>query len=175
MKKKQTRRAFTPEEDFHLTRLIEIYGAKQWDILAQNMEGRDARQCRERWKSFLSPDLVNGPWTAKEDLLLFELHDRLGPKWSAFKQFFPGRSDYNIKNRWKKFQRQNEMPALYIEKKLKSGNANVIKEEQHDEKPCVDEPKKEQFTHDDQLMIDDLLDKFELRADDCCFSWQLSD
>ena len=101
--RKLKRRAFTPEEDIKITQLVSIHGTKQWDLIASLIPGRNAKQCRERWRAFLSPGMVNGPWTKAEDNLLVALYQQFGPKWSKFTKHFPGRSDYNIKNRWRRY------------------------------------------------------------------------
>jgi len=54
---------------------------------------------------FLSPEVVNGPWTKQEDELLLKLHTEHGPKWSKISKFFKGRSDCNVKNRWSRYLR----------------------------------------------------------------------
>lgn len=103
VKKRCKRRAFTPEEDIKITQLVKIHGTGKWDIVASCLEGRNAKQCRERWRAFLSPGMVNGPWKQEEDQLLVKLYQQYGPKWAQFTRFFKGRSDYNIKNRWRRY------------------------------------------------------------------------
>lgn len=99
------RRVFSPEEDVNLSTLVSRYGVHQWKLIASFLPGRTARQCRERWKTFLAPGHTNRPWTQEEDILLFKLHNEFGSKWSQMAHYFPGRSDYNIKNRWQKIHR----------------------------------------------------------------------
>lgn len=94
------RRKFTPKEDIQLKKLIEIYGPKKWDKIAQSMPGRTGRQCRDRFANYLDPSLVNGPWTEQEDILLEQKVYELGQHWNAIAKFFNGRSTNNIKNRW---------------------------------------------------------------------------
>ena len=105
MSEKRKRHMFTLQEDVMLCKLVMMYGTSQWSVVASHIEGRSARQCRERWKTFLSPGHVNGPWTKEEDSLLFKLYEQIGPKWAAMMRYFVGRSDYNIKNRWYKLTR----------------------------------------------------------------------
>jgi hypothetical protein len=99
----RSRRAFSVEEDILLIRLVATHGASQWDVIASSMERRTPRRCRERWPSCLSPGNVNAAWTPPEDRRLVELFKVHGPKWSVIAKSFPGRSDYNLKNRWKRF------------------------------------------------------------------------
>lgn len=100
---KRKRRAFTPEEDIKISQLVSIHGPGKWDFIASFLPGRNAKQCRERWRAFLSPGMVNGPWTKDEDNLLVRLYQQYGPRWAQFTKFFRGRSDYNIKNRWRRY------------------------------------------------------------------------
>jgi hypothetical protein len=94
------RKAFTPPEDLLLSRLVAVHGDDKWDLVARFMNNRNARQCRERWRTVLGPGLVNGPWCHSEDMLLTKLYQEHGPKWSFIAKHFQGRSDSNVKNRW---------------------------------------------------------------------------
>jgi hypothetical protein len=99
------RHTFTQDEDFHLHELVAKYGDNAWEKIAQRMLGRDRRQCRERWMNYLSPTVENGPWTSKEEDCLREHVFALGRSWKAIQQFFPGRTDINIKNHWKQMKK----------------------------------------------------------------------
>lgn len=94
------RRKFTPQEDATLTRLVKIHGARRWDDIAREMPGRTGRQCRDRFKNYLQPELVNGVWTEAEDRLLRQKVEEHGLHWSTIAKEFPGRSQSNLKNRW---------------------------------------------------------------------------
>lgn len=94
------KRKFTPEEDRKLINLIARQGAKKWDRIALSMPGRTGRQCRDRFHNYLDPSLSNGPWTKEEDNLLEEKVNELGQHWNKIVNFFHGRSENNIKNRW---------------------------------------------------------------------------
>jgi hypothetical protein len=64
------------------------------------MPGRDVRQCRDRWKHYLSSEKPVDSWTPEEDSLLYEKMQLLGPVWTKLSAFFPGRTDFQIKSRW---------------------------------------------------------------------------
>ena len=104
--KKNQRKAFSPAEDFRLTQLVQLHGQDKWETIAFFMEGRSARACRERWKLFLTPGLINGPWSHEEDKLLIQLYNEIGPKWKQISAYFNGRSECNIKNRWTRHLKQ---------------------------------------------------------------------
>lgn len=97
---KGIRQIFSPEEDAYLCSLVNQYGSNCWKFIAKKMPNRTTRQCRERYKNYLSPEIKNGPWTKEEDDLLREKYKEFGPKWAQISTFFNSRSDVNIKNRW---------------------------------------------------------------------------
>lgn len=98
--KKLQRKLFSIEEDAKLRFLVSQYGNKDFKKIASFMPGRTPRQVRERYKNYLSPEVNNGPWSREEDALLCKKYMELGPKWSKIADFFPSRSDINVKNRW---------------------------------------------------------------------------
>lgn len=100
MKSSGLRRKFTPQEDATLARLVKVNGARRWDTIAKEMPGRTGRQCRDRFKNYLQPELVNGQWTDEEDRLLRQKVKEHGLHWSTIVKDFPGRSQSNLKNRW---------------------------------------------------------------------------
>lgn len=76
-------------------------GETDWKEVAKRMPGRNSRQCRERWRGYLQPNLSMAPWSCDEDQLLLKKYSEYGPKWSYIRQFLPDRSETSIKNRWK--------------------------------------------------------------------------
>jgi hypothetical protein len=96
-----SRTKYDKREDERLRLLVHQYGTDDWSRIALFMCERTARQCRERWRNFLHPGLVNGPWTPEEDRLLIELYHQHGPNWGIMHRIhFPTRSNNNIKNHW---------------------------------------------------------------------------
>jgi hypothetical protein len=87
---------------------VKEHGANNWATIARLMPGRNARQCKDRWVSFLSPDIVNGPWTEEEEALLCEEFAVLGNSWKQITSKFPGRTDINVKSHWAVMQRRNK-------------------------------------------------------------------
>ncbi|PWA51331.1 hypothetical protein CTI12_AA463060 [Artemisia annua] len=48
---------WTEEEDSKLIRLVKHYGEQKWALIAEKMAGRAGKQCRERWRNHLRPDI----------------------------------------------------------------------------------------------------------------------
>ena len=102
---------WTKEEDNKLRQLVNKFGDKNWRILANSMENRNPRQCRERWQYYLNPFLKISHWTKEEDELIIKKREELGPKWMIIKNFFINRTDAMIKNRYRnlmKIRKKNE-------------------------------------------------------------------
>ena len=75
---------FSSEEDKKLAEVVEKLGAKRWKVIASFIDGKTARQCRDRYTNYLRPDLVFDRWTPEEDLLLIQKYYEIGPKWTCF-------------------------------------------------------------------------------------------
>ena len=113
---KKRRCRFTPEEDEKLKALVEMYGKNNWSIIASFMDGRQSRQCKERYLNYLVPGFFKGQWTNEEDDLLGKLYIENGPKWTFLQKYFPERNANSLKNRWKYFLCKQEK-YLNIESK----------------------------------------------------------
>ncbi|EAX95802.1 Myb-like DNA-binding domain containing protein [Trichomonas vaginalis G3] len=94
------RMMFTKEEDDMIKELVTEFEKKpNWKQIGEKL-GRTARQCRERFKTYLAPNTKNTAWTPEEDELLKKLVHQFGNHWAQFRVYFPGKSDNNIKNRY---------------------------------------------------------------------------
>jgi hypothetical protein len=96
------RRRFTKDEDRKLMRLVEQFGAHDWAKVSSVMYGRTQRQCRQRYKNYLSQNRQRSAWTAKEEELVIAKFREVGPKWVHIATFLPGRTGNDVKNRWHK-------------------------------------------------------------------------
>lgn len=101
MKVKKVRHIFSEKENEKLKQLVEEYGDHNWALIASFMKNRNARQCRERWRTYLRPTLSIEPWTPEEDRILLEKYAQFGTRWSVIGQYLQSRSEIAIKNRWK--------------------------------------------------------------------------
>ena len=96
------RKPFTKREDDLLKQLVKDLGDRDWSRIAKRMPHRTAKQCRDRYKNYLSSDFKVGPWSESEVAQLKSLVAQLGPRWVEISQILVGRSPNDIKNRWYK-------------------------------------------------------------------------
>ncbi len=97
---------WTVAEDQLLLQMANNIGTINWNDVAKALEHlssipgecKTPRQCRERWNNRVNPSIKVAPWTEEEEGKFFELHRRLGPKWSEMALHLPGRTDNTIKN-----------------------------------------------------------------------------
>lgn len=112
IKQKQPRKQFTFEEDKMLKKAVSDVGDNDWEKVAMLLPNRTPRQCRDRWNKYLSPNIRGSMWTDEEDQLLLSLIQKYGNKWSKISTFIKGRSDINIKNRYKQLVSQGSHAYL---------------------------------------------------------------
>jgi len=97
---------WSPEEDSLLLTIFSNMKPKNWGAVAKLIEGRSAKQCRERYKGHLDPSLVKTSWSEEENELLLRKYAELGHKWSAIARCFNGRTDNQVKARVKTLLRE---------------------------------------------------------------------
>ena len=73
---------WTAEMDEKLAAAVKEYGDAQWSKVAEQLEGRSGKQCRERWKNHVCSEVKQGDWSPEEDARLVavvgEVCTRLG-------------------------------------------------------------------------------------------------
>ncbi|CAD8045841.1 unnamed protein product [Paramecium sonneborni] len=62
---------------------------------------RTPKQIRERWMNYLNPILKKSSWTDQEDIQLLSLVIKNGKKWSKISKVLNGRTENQVKNRFK--------------------------------------------------------------------------
>ena len=116
-KPKKTRNMFSKEEDEIIMSQVNIRGSKRWASIAIFLKNRTAKQVRERWINYLSPDVLRKKWTQVEDDILQRLMKQNKCQWSKLTAYLPGRTDIMIKNR-----------AMLIRRQLKNGKKDPLPE-----------------------------------------------
>jgi hypothetical protein len=141
------RHRFTPLEDQRLRDLVSEHGQTDWGKISSLLGTRCARQCRERYRNYLDPTLRQEPWTGDEDQLLFEKFAEFGPKWALIQQFFDGRSEANVKNRWAQLMAKgNAGNSIAEEKKALVQELDGIIAGKKEEKVEITEVQEEEMT-----------------------------
>lgn len=126
--------SWTREEDEIIIDFVSKNGDKDWAKLALLLKGRTGKQCRERFKNHLDPNVAKNSWTEEEDNKLIELHAKFGNSWTKISHYFEGRTDNCIKNRWnstlkKRLERKEKGEPLIMKRgrKPKSVKMNMPK------------------------------------------------
>jgi hypothetical protein len=104
---------WTEEEDVRLM-LAVAENPRNWGIVSRHIQGRTAKQCRERYHNHLDPTISKHPWSKSEDDVLISNQRTIGNRWAEISKLLPGRTENSVKLRWKSLRR--------LAKRLNNGN-----------------------------------------------------
>ena len=88
------------------------------------IEGRNGKQCRERWFNTLNPKVVKGNWNIEEDFLIFFFYNCLGGKWTTISSNLNGRTENSIKNRFYSTLRKKVIEIIKYDNKFNDDVTN---------------------------------------------------
>ena len=108
-RRKSGPKPWTKEEDALLLNLVHtMQWPMKWTVVAQSLQDRTGKQCRERYVNHLNPRLKTTDWNPVEDAIIFHLYNTIGSHWAKMSKIIPGRTDNGIKNRFHNIRRQYE-------------------------------------------------------------------
>ncbi|OMJ91122.1 hypothetical protein SteCoe_6386 [Stentor coeruleus] len=101
--------SWTPDEDKILASIVILKNKKTWSAISKEINNkvhnymniRNGKQCRERWANHLDPNLNREPWSNEEDEIIVMKQIQSGNKWSDISKLLLGRTENQVKNRWK--------------------------------------------------------------------------
>ena len=150
------RKKFSIAEDNKLKKLVDVFGVGNWTKISKMMGHRNARQCRDRYNNYLSPNLNMSPWTFEEEMKLDYLVQMYGRKWSMISKFFYNRTEINLKCHYSMIERrkqkmQNKKNGVSFMQNIEQPNLDIEEvsgdvEEQHDIFKITDNDLDEFFT-----------------------------
>ena len=90
------------EEDEEIRKFVTEFGVNSFSVLESlnKLNGKTAKQIRDRWNNYLAPLINKSDWTSKEDELLKSLVNAYGKKWGLVSKSLFGRSGNSCKNRY---------------------------------------------------------------------------
>jgi hypothetical protein len=96
---------WTEEEDEKLRILIILKREKNWERVAKEIVGKTSSQCKQRWKTSLSPSIFKiterRKWVPEEDEKLSKLVTKYGTKnWRIIASHLRGRLPKQCRERW---------------------------------------------------------------------------
>jgi len=103
-KRNEPRQTWNDREDRYLLEILNSSPKITWNQIAEKLHQqhpevkKSGKQCRERYRNYLNPNIKERPWTKNEKTLFIILHNYYENHWGDIAKFYTGRSDIFIKN-----------------------------------------------------------------------------
>jgi hypothetical protein len=92
--------SWSPREDEQLRIAVSKCQPILWDVVAEQVPGRSAIQCKERWLYRLHPEVKKTRFEKWEDDIIIKARNIYGNHWTLIANKLPGRTSCAVKNRW---------------------------------------------------------------------------
>jgi hypothetical protein len=120
LSKKKQKIHFTSGEDQIIRNIVAEKGSNCWKELGEILN-RKPYSIRNRYNTYLRQQNNDKPWSIEEEQRLIDLMEgELHKKWSKLKQYFPGRAQVQIKNKWNSL-----IKKLLNEKSLNNSDSTI--------------------------------------------------
>ncbi|KAJ6229466.1 myb protein [Anaeramoeba flamelloides] len=96
----QKKGSWSKTEDQLLIKAKKENPNESWSIISQFVPGRNSKQCNERYKNVLDPNINRSPFSEKEIELIMEKQKIYGNSWKKIVIYFDRRTENMIKNLW---------------------------------------------------------------------------
>lgn len=151
-------------EDDLLRESVRINGDQNWITVSSMVPKRNAKQCRERWKTQIDPDLNKNEWKPEGDEILISFHEQIGNSWVEIAPHLPGRSPMAVKNRFSWLSNRNKIPSKSKQKYLIRSNS--VPMPMISRKPCAPAQQEGDHIENDDVITTSGIIQWEIFDDD---------
>lgn len=107
--KRRGKQRFTDEEDDKLEKLVKECPERNWSLIASQMPGKSASDCRSRYMFYIAPCGLYTNWTKQEEELLMKVALKYGFSSAKLAVILPQKSEPQIINKLRELCKTNEL------------------------------------------------------------------
>lgn len=140
LSERRSSQPWTHQEDVLLLNLVDKFGDRDWNRIANYVPGRSNKGCRERYTMRLRFEKrAVGAWLRKEDETLLSLINRYGTNWSLISTYLPERNNHQLRNRYELLKRDaNRVCPIKHRKLYRSEDGFKVVTNNRRERPSTD-------------------------------------